>query len=409
MMKAWMEWLRDFICYLGRRLVDDKLSNIAATLTLTTLLAVIPLLAVIFTILAALPIGKDLGLGIQTFIFNNFVPDFSQDIQQTIHDFVLRASDMKTLGFTTLVITAVLLLHTIDKAFNQIWRTVRQRKTIIALIIYWLVLIFGPFLLGVSIALSSYFSSLLVVTDTGKQISSYLTIILPWSLTTIGLTILYILIPNTRVKLSHAVIGAVVAGLLFEASKSLFTMYVTSFPLQEIIYGALSAVPLFIIWVYISWMVILLGAEVCHGLENFQAQTIKSGGDNYFLDCLRVLKVIENYSLEEKYPERAEIIESIGIISDYSISESLAELTKLKIIESLENSRYCLLIDLSNISVYDFISLVPWKIPSNQSIKNSEFESTFLGQELLEIVDGIEKRATCSLKRSYHQVSQHLS
>lgn len=403
-MKAWMEWLGDFIRYIGRRLVDDKLSNIAATLTLTSLLAVIPLLAVIFTILAALPIGKDLGLGIQTFIFNNFVPDFSQDIQHTMRDFVLRASDMQTLGFTTLVITAILLLHTIDKAFNQIWRTVQQRKTIIVFIFYWLVLIIGPLLLGVSIALSSYFSSLLVVTDTGKQISSYLTIILPWSLTAIGLTILYMLVPNTRVKLSHAVIGAVIAGLLFEAAKSLFTMYVTSFPLQEIIYGALSAVPLFIIWVYISWLVILLGAEVCHGLENFKAQTIESEDDNHFLDCMRVLKVIENYSLEGECPERGEIIKSIGIISDYSISESLAELTKMNIIESLENSRYCLLIELSTISVYDFISSVPWKIPSTQSINTSEFKSTFLGQELLEIVDSIEKRPTCSLKQSYHQV-----
>jgi membrane protein len=404
MMKARMEWLIGFIRYLGRRLVDDKLSNIAATLTLTSLLAVIPLLAVIFTILATLPIGKDLGIGIQSFIFNNFVPDFSQDIQHTMRDFVLRASDMKTLGFTTLVITAILLLRTIDKAFNQIWRTVQQRKTIIALILYWLVLILGPLFLGVSVALSSYFSSLLVVTDTGKQISSYLTIILPWSLTAIGLTILYMLIPNTRVKLTHALIGAVIAGLVFEASKLLFAMYVTSFPLQEIIYGALSAVPLFIIWVYMSWMVILLGAEVCHGLENFQSQTIVSGGNNHFLDCLRVLKVIENYSLEEKYPERGEIIESIGTISDYSISESLAELTTMKIIEPLNNSRYCLLIELNTISVYDFISLVRWKIPSIKSIKASEFESTFLGQELLEIVDSMEKCATCSLKQSYRQV-----
>jgi len=403
-MKAGMEWLRGFIHYLGRRLVDDKLSNIAATLTLTSLLAVIPLLAVIFTILAALPIGKDLGLGIQTFIFNNFVPDFSQDIQQTFRDFVLRASDMKTLGFTTLVITAILLLHTIDKAFNQIWRTVQQRKTMIAFIIYWLILILGPLLLGVSIALTSYFSSLLMVTDTGKQISSFLTIILPWSLTTIGLTILYLLIPNTRVKISFALIGAIVAGILFEVAKSLFTMYVTSFPLQEIIYGALSAVPLFIIWIYMSWMVILLGAEVCHGLDNFQAQTAESKDDNHFLDCLRVLNVIEQYSLKKIYPERADIIESIGIITDYAISESLAELTKMNLIETLENNRYCIVDDLETITVFDFISSVPWKIPSSNLIKTSEFASTLLGQELLGIVASVEKRPTCSLKQSYHQV-----
>ena len=199
---------------------------------------------------------------------------------------------MQTLGFSTLVLTAILLLRTIDNAFNQIWRIKNQRKTFISFISYWLVLILGPLFLTVSIALSSYFSSLLVVTDTGRQISAFLSIILPWILTTTGLVLLYLIIPNTRIKLSHALIGAVFAGLLFEVAKKLFTIYVTSFPLQEIIYGALSAVPLFIIWIYLSWMLVLLGAEICHGLENYKAQNIDLENDNCFLDCLRVLKVI---------------------------------------------------------------------------------------------------------------------
>ncbi|PCJ46702.1 MAG: hypothetical protein COA74_13215 [Gammaproteobacteria bacterium] len=271
MMKAWMEWLVNFIRYLKGRVIDDRLSDIASTLTLTSLLAVIPLLAVAFTLLASLPLGKDLGLGIQAFVFNNFVPDFSQDIQHTISGFVERASDMQTLGFSSLVLTVILLLRTIDKAFNQIWRIQNQRKTVISFIGYWLVLILGPLFLAVSIALSSYFSSLLVVTDTGRQLGDFLTIVLPWFLSTTGLVLLYLIIPNTRVRITHAVIGAVFAGLLFEIVKKLFTLYVTSFPLQEIIYGALSAVPLFIVWIYLSWMIILLGAEICHGLGSHQA------------------------------------------------------------------------------------------------------------------------------------------
>ncbi|RLA00442.1 MAG: hypothetical protein DRQ47_09515, partial [Gammaproteobacteria bacterium] len=294
MMRAKMEWTGRFVRYLVHRFVDDKLSNIAAMLTLTSLLGIIPLLAVVFSILAALPLVQHVEEGVQAFILNNFVPAFGQELEQTIRGFIEKASSMKTLGFSSLIATAILLLHTIDQAFNQIWRTQQKRKAIIAFLIYWLVLIFGPLLLGMSIALSSYFTSILVLTDTGRQIDAHLTFFLPWIISSSGLMILYMVIPNSRIKFSHAIAGAFVAGLLFELAKQIFTMYVISFPLQEIIFGALSAVPLFLIWVYISWLVILLGAEVCHGLENFKPELDEIDQfSNHFLDCLMVLKVIK--------------------------------------------------------------------------------------------------------------------
>ena len=161
-----MEWIAGFLRYLYFRFSVDKLSNIAATLTLTSLLALVPLLAVIFSLFSALPFMQDIGEEIQSFIFNNFAPSFSENIYQTIQGFVIKAADMKTIGFSSLVITAILLLRTIDTGFNHIWRTKQQRKALVSFAVYWAVLILGPLLLGLSIAVSSYFHSLLLFNDT---------------------------------------------------------------------------------------------------------------------------------------------------------------------------------------------------------------------------------------------------
>jgi len=400
-----MEWTGKFLSYLAHRFVHDNLSNIAAMLTLTSLLALIPLLAVIFTFLSAMPYVQNLGDEIQIFIFSNFVPSFSQNLQQTIQGFVQKAADMKTLGFSSLVVTAIMLLRTVDTGFNQIWRTKQRRKAIVAFLIYWLVLLLGPLLLGLSIVLTSYFTSLLVLTDTGRQIDAQLTIVLPWLLTTLGLAILYIVIPNTRVKILHALIGAMVAGLLFELAKRLFTMYVTSFPLQEIIFGALSAVPLFLIWVYMSWLVILLGAEVCHGLENFTPDYNNEAKEsNHFLDGLRVLFFISEQNDMGNNPDRTDIIDKLGYISDTSLADCLQQLQGIGLVRELDNGGHQLLLDLENYSLQQFIEAVHWKLPSHEMIKNSYFRDKILGQELISILEKINQQVTCSLKQSYRQV-----
>ncbi|MCP4413050.1 MAG: YihY family inner membrane protein, partial [Gammaproteobacteria bacterium] len=172
MMKAKMEWIGKFLKYLAHRFAYDNLSNIAAMLTLTSLLALIPLLAVIFSILSAIPYVQNLVGEFQVFIFNNFMPSYSEELEQTVRGFINKASNMKTLGFSSLVVTAVMLLRTVDTGFNQIWRTKHKRKAIMAFLIYWMVLILGPLLLGLSIVLTSYFTSLLVLIDAGNQISA---------------------------------------------------------------------------------------------------------------------------------------------------------------------------------------------------------------------------------------------
>jgi len=404
-MKAKMEWMGKFLIYLAHRFTYDNLSNIAAMLTLTSLLALIPLLAVIFSILSAVPYVQNLVSEFQIFIFNNLMPSYSQDIEQTVRGFINKASNMKTLGFTSLIVTAIMLLRTVDTGFNQIWRTKQKRKAIVAFLLYWVMLLLGPLLLGLSLVLTSYFTSLLVIIDAGTQISAQLTIVLPWLLTTMGLAILYIVIPNTRVRFIHAITGAMVAGLLFEVAKRLFTMYVTSFPLQEIIFGALSAVPLFLIWVYLSWLIILLGAEVCHGLENFTPdhdEEVEHG--NHFLDGLRVLFFISEKNESDLYPDRTDIVEELDYISDTSLVDCLQELQRIGLIGENDDSTYQLLTNLDDFSLHQFIDLVHWKLPDPDVIENSYFADRLLGKDLLAIIETIKQQPTCSLKQLHHQV-----
>jgi len=400
-----MEWMSKFLIYLAHRFTYDNLSNIAAMLTLTSLLALIPLLAVIFSILSAVPYVQNLVSEFQIFIFNNLMPSYSQDIEQTVRGFINKASNMKTLGFTSLIVTAIMLLRTVDTGFNQIWRTKQKRKAIVAFLLYWVMLLLGPLLLGLSLVLTSYFTSLLVIIDAGTQISAQLTIVLPWLLTTMGLAILYIVIPNTRVRFIHAITGAMVAGLLFEVAKRLFTMYVTSFPLQEIIFGALSAVPLFLIWVYLSWLIILLGAEVCHGLENFTPdhdEEVEHG--NHFLDGLRVLFFISEKNESDLYPDRTDIVEELDYISDTSLVDCLQELQRIGLIGENDDSTYQLLTNLDDFSLHQFIDLVHWKLPDPDVIENSYFADRLLGKDLLAIIETIKQQPTCSLKQLHHQV-----
>ena len=211
-------------------------------------------------------------------------------------------------------------------------------------------------------------------------------------------------IPNTRVRFTHALSGAIIAGFLFEVAKRLFTVYVTSFPVQEIIFGALSAVPLFLIWVYISWLIILLGAEICHGIDHFSEQRVKHlDHENYFFDCLKVLHIIDQQSDNNVYPDRTDILELINDITDGSISESLMELQRIKLIEAINDGRFKIAIDLNTYSIEQYILAVRWKIPSKQQINNSIYADEKLGKELIGILNYISERATYSLKQSYHR------
>ena len=265
--------LLNFCLTLLRQFHQDRCLGVAASLSYTTLLSLVPLLAVMFSVLAAFPVFDTVVEKLQDFIFRNFVPASGEMIQSYFEGFTEQARRLTGPGIFFLVVVALMLMHSIDEAINDIWRVRTQRSWPAKFVVYWAVLTLGPLLLAVSIAVTSFLVSLPVVSNINGAIEgvrSWTWSLMPFLSTLVALALLYVLVPNRRIRLRHGLGGAVVAALLFELAKHGFTLYVSNVQTYATIYGALAVIPLFLVWIYVSWAVVLLGAELSYCLTLYQ-------------------------------------------------------------------------------------------------------------------------------------------
>ncbi|PMN69076.1 virulence factor BrkB family protein [Enterovibrio norvegicus] len=256
-----------FARHLVSRVSHDRLTVNAGYMAYVTLLSLVPLITVVLSALSIFPSFAGAGDEIKSFVLHNFVPASGEALEKYLDEFVSNAGRMTAVGVAFLFVVALMMISAIDKILNYIWRVQHKRAPVISFSIYWMVLTLGPVLVGTSLGVSSYLGSLnlLNVEGTEQWIPSLLRM-LPFLLTTIAFFGLYTLVPNRPVVLWHALTGAVSASLLFELSKKGFAIYVSKFPSYELIYGALAVVPLLFVWVYLSWCIVLLGAEVTASL-----------------------------------------------------------------------------------------------------------------------------------------------
>jgi len=250
------------------RCQQDQITVNAGYLAYVTLLSLVPMIAVGVAIFSAFPVFESFRTGIENFIFNNFVPTSSDAIKEHISAFAGNASQMTSVGIGFLVVVALFLIRNIDITLNKIWRVKTKRKAIFSFAIYWMVLTLGPVILGASLGVTSYLVSLASIADQEiPGFSGVLLKLLPYSISMAGFILLYTLVPNADVPLKCAVPGALFAAILFESSKTGFALYMSHFPSYEVIYGALATVPILFVWVYLSWIVVLLGAEFTASLQ----------------------------------------------------------------------------------------------------------------------------------------------
>ena len=261
-----LQTARRLVVHLYQRFFADRLLQSAAALTYTTLFSVVPVMTVTFVMLAAVPAFRDLSDPIQAFIFHNFVPSAGAQMQQYLREFSSQARELTWIGVCMLMVTALLTLHTVEGAFNHIWRAPRVRRHMSSFLLYWAILSLGPLLLGAGFAASTYVTSLELLSGPhALPGAATLLKLVPLLSGIAAFTLVYAAVPNTRVPFRHALFGGCFTALLFEAAKALFALYVRLFPSYELIYGAFSAVPLFLLWIYFSWLIVLLGAELtCH-------------------------------------------------------------------------------------------------------------------------------------------------
>ncbi|HEI8868648.1 virulence factor BrkB family protein [Serratia sp. AKBS12] len=255
-----------------KRIDSDGLTMLAGHLAYVSLLSLVPLITVVFALFSVFPMFSDVSMQLKSFIFNNFMPAAGNVIQRYLEQFVANSNKMTAVGTCGLIVTALLLMSSVDSVLNTIWRSKNKRPMIYSFAVYWMVLTLGPLLVGASMAISSYLLSLNWLAQTGvNSLVEQLLRIFPLILSWVSFWLLYSVVPTVRVPSRDALIGALVAGLLFELGKKGFALYVTMFPSYQLIYGVLAVIPILFLWVYWSWCIVLLGAEITVTLGEYRA------------------------------------------------------------------------------------------------------------------------------------------
>jgi len=262
-LKAKLTQLFDIPIAVIQRFRSDRLPRHAASLAFSSLLALAPMMAIALVILS-LSSFDDMAVLVEDFIYQFLVPAAGDEVKLYLEQFATRAGKLTAVGAGAFLLTALLLLSNIESSFNDIWRVEQGRSLSAKLTVYWSLVTLGPLLMGASLTMSAYVMSLSVFTG---QVASIGTVMVPIFLMALAFLLLYLVMPNVRVSLMHGLVGAIVASLLFELTKRGFQAYLKNFADYEVVYGALAALPIFLIWIYLSWVVALIGAEVVAVLQ----------------------------------------------------------------------------------------------------------------------------------------------
>jgi membrane protein len=255
--------------YVQRRFKADDCLRSAAALTYMSLFAVVPLMTVVFAMLSAVPAFGGTAAQLQNFVFAHFMPASGQEIEGYLLSFSTQARKLTGIGVAFLMVTALTMLTNIEKVFNAIWRTRGHRSGLSSFLRYWAILSLGPLCIGLALGISTYLVSLHWLTQVDIfGVRKLLLSAAPLLLTVIAFTLLFAAMPNTRVPIRHALIGGAVCGVCLEIAKQVFTLVMANASYQ-LIYGTFAAIPLFLLWIYISWIMVLAGAELVHALSGY--------------------------------------------------------------------------------------------------------------------------------------------
>ncbi|MSO98270.1 MAG: YihY family inner membrane protein [Rhodospirillaceae bacterium] len=281
------------IRFMLARMAQDEITRVAASLSFTSTLAVVPALSLVLAILTAFPAFEGMRASVQDFILGNVMPDTGLKMKEQIASFVDAAARLTAFGIVGLAVTSIALLLTIESSFNEIFKVHRPRPLLTRLLVLWAMITVGPFLIGLSFTLFGYFAA--TQFWMGKAAAKSLTLLLgqiaPTILAWVAITFMYLVVPNRRVMLTDAMLGAAFAAILFGLLRYSFAAYIASMTSYEAVYGAVAAVPVFLVWVLLTWTVVMAGAVVAAALPDWRYAKA-GGGDAAVARIVLALEVI---------------------------------------------------------------------------------------------------------------------
>ena len=364
-----IEAVWDFFKLLVKNYSEDGCQSTAAALTYQTLFAVVPLLTITYTVLEAFEAFSGVGDVLQDFVFDNVVPESVSVVQEYIQQFSSQAMSLSGPSLIVVGITAFLMMHTIEKSFNDIWRIREPRQGFQRILMYWAILTLGPVLMFLGLASTTYLFSLPIITGVG---ASKLFGVVPLVLSTVFFTLMYVAVPNCQVPLRHGVIAAAVVAVGFELVKHLFgsVMAMTDF---AVIYGTYAAVPLFLIWLYVSWTIVLFGAELNKNMGLFRSQRSPQMEPPLVQILIILHEFFRCHRLGEVVTDKT--ITSLSHRVDMQAwHDYKSRLLTLGLIRVVEKGGLVLSKDLNEVTLWSLYRDLPWPLPAEFTVAGEVWE-----------------------------------
>ncbi len=291
--------LRFFVRVIFRFIADQCIQR-ASALAYASLLAIVPMVVLGFSVFTSFQAFEDMAGSVSNALLEYMLPTSQQVVQDYLGTVAEETTTLSVFGIIGLLFVATALLNTVEEAFNDIWRITRARAWLSKFIVFWATLTLTPILIGASISITSYFTALPVLKEVAEG-ASYISeapFLVPWLMSSMAMACLYYVLPNTTVPFRYAAVGGLIAGALFEWTKIGFAFYVTEIADYERLYGALSTLPIFLLWIYLAWVIVLLGSEIAFCLQHpeqshRQNSSFQKPGVRQFFSHLVLLRAVQ--------------------------------------------------------------------------------------------------------------------
>ncbi|MBS0213417.1 MAG: YihY family inner membrane protein [Proteobacteria bacterium] len=404
-LRRWMqgfdrERARAFIGFLWRRFIDDDCLSRASALAFTSLLALVPLTATLLGVVAMLPVSAHWGDALTAFLFRHFVPGAASSISRYVREFAHSARSLTGLGTLGVLVTALLTMASVEDAFGRIWRVPVPRRALARFAIYCLALVFGPLIGVMIVAVSSYVFSLPAMVMAEKStLARFGLHLLPVLLEWLAFASVYRIVPNRGVRSMHALAGGLLAAVLFEGAKYGIALYLGYASYQKI-YGAMAAMPIFLLWLWLSWLMVLLGASFTAALASFRympvAMRLPRGAEFYAL--LRLLGRFEHARVRGRGLHSEQLHALEPILDDDLLQRLLGALAAAGLVVRDARGRWELRRDLDDLDLLELHEAVGLPVPLGNCVLPCSDDA--LGQRVLAALETLRRPLREHMRRS---------
>ena len=403
--KTWFQ----FVLFVLRRFEADRCREQAGSLTYTTLFAVVPMLTVFLVIISSIKALEPARQQLQQLIYSNFLPKTTIAFDKALNAFTDKSSNLTIIGILFLFVTTVMMLTSIEKVFNRIWRVRETRGGIIGFMRYWTIISLGPILLGSAFVISSTMASLNVLSNNfaGYELNgAFVLWLISFCLTVLGFFILNWTIPNRSVPIKSAFIAGLFSAVVFELLKNLFGFIMSNFTSYEVVYGAFAAIPIFLLWIFLSWNIVLIGVEISYALTAFTAhKEQKRHPVIMLLDLMELFYKKQQHGLSVSDDEALDVLgrDEIGRWPSYILM-----LEQQNLVKRTDDNQYVLVRNLSQVDFWSFYSQLPYPLPKRRDLSKVHHDDLWIkkiGPALVESDDYLAAKLAIPLSTIFDDKS----